>query len=145
MTRRPEASARKKLATRLHFAAIHLSRRLKRDDDSDGLSVAQLSVISTLVLNGPMTLSALAEAEQVRPPTMTRLVQRLESDGYLIRTQSRTDARVSVIKHASKGWIALEKAAERRATLLADALSGMNREDLEMLERAVELMERLGR
>ena len=56
------------VADRLHSVAIHLLRRLRREDTASGLSTAQLSALSVLVFVGPQTLSALAATEQVRPP-----------------------------------------------------------------------------
>ena len=59
------------LADRLHSAAIHLLRRLRREDDASGLGAPQLSALSVIVFAGPITLGALARAEQVRPPTIS--------------------------------------------------------------------------
>src|SRR5229473_2111765 len=72
-------------ADRLHSAAIHLLRRLRRQDDASGLTAPRLSALSVIVFSGPLTLGALATAEQVRPPTMTRLVAALEEAGLVVR------------------------------------------------------------
>src|SRR5260221_13290974 len=69
------------VADRLHSAAIHLLRRLRVEDKAIGLSGPRTSALSVIVFRGPVTMSALAEAEQVRPPTMTRLVDGLERRG----------------------------------------------------------------
>jgi hypothetical protein len=67
-----------RVADRVHSAAIHLLRRLRREDDRWGLSAPRLSALSVLVFGGrALTLGELAAAEQVRPPTMTRLVSAL--------------------------------------------------------------------
>src|ERR1041385_5653583 len=86
------------LADRLHSAAIHLLRRLRREDDASGLPAPQLSALSVIVFGGPITLGALADAEQVRPPTITRLVEKLESAGLVERTSDATDKRVSRVE-----------------------------------------------
>ena len=132
-----------KLATRLHFAAIHLLRRLKRADEGLELSTAELSTIATLVNRGAMTMTELAEADRVRPPTMTRRVQRLERDGYALRESSPSDGRLSVIRHTTRGWLALEEAAERRALELSRALGELDSHELEVLEKAAGIIERL--
>jgi DNA-binding MarR family transcriptional regulator len=75
----------KLLADQLHSAAIHLLRQLRKEDDASGLSAPRLSALSVVVFGGPITLGALARAEQVKPPTMTRLVDALEKDGYVKR------------------------------------------------------------
>src|ERR671933_1067936 len=72
-------------ADRLHSAAIHLLRRVRRQDDASGLTAPRLSALSVIVFGGPLTLGALAAAEQVRPPTMTRIVQALEEAGLVVR------------------------------------------------------------
>ena len=63
------------VADRLHSAAIHLLRRLRVEDEALGISAPRLSVLSVLVFAGPMRIGELAHAEQVEPPTMTRLVR----------------------------------------------------------------------
>ena len=69
------------LADRLHSAAIHLLRGVRREDAAAGLPPAQLSALSVVVFGGPLTVGALAEAEQVRSPTMTRIVTALQTRG----------------------------------------------------------------
>src|SRR6476646_4707632 len=82
-SRSPSASATGDLADRLHSVAIHILRRLRREDDASGLPAPQLSALSVIVFGGPITLGALAAAEQVRPPTITRLVATLEDAGLV--------------------------------------------------------------
>src|SRR5499425_3166797 len=83
----PEAPALDPLAIgdRLHSAAIHLLRRLRIRDSGSGIGPAQLSALSVLVFGGQRSLGELAEAEQVRPPTMSRIVSGLERAGLLKR------------------------------------------------------------
>src|SRR3954452_9515904 len=83
------------LADRLHSAAIHLLRRLRREDDASGLPAPQLSALSVIVFGGPITLGALAAAEQVRPPTITRVVATLEESGLVVRETDDADRRVA--------------------------------------------------
>src|SRR3954467_2258933 len=80
-----EPSAAADLADRLHSAAIHLLRRLRRADTASGLPAPRLSALSVLVFGGPLTVSELAAAEQVRPPTMTRIIGALEAAGLAER------------------------------------------------------------
>src|SRR5436853_7386045 len=81
------------LADRLSSAAIHLLRRARRTDPLTGVSPAQLSALSVL-MSGPRTLGELAAAEQVRPPTMSRLVSEMERAGVARKATDRDDARV---------------------------------------------------
>src|SRR5258706_16333919 len=80
-SRQAPAPAPRAVADRLHSAAIHLLRRLRVEDKAMGLSGPRTSALSVIVIRGPVTMSALAEAEQVRRPTMTRLVDGLERRG----------------------------------------------------------------
>ena len=66
------------LADRLHSTAIHLLRLVRVQDAATGIAPARLSALSVLVFGGPMSLNQLAQAEQVRPPTMSRIVDALE-------------------------------------------------------------------
>src|SRR5437868_15366386 len=91
------------LADRLHSAAIHLLRRLPRQDDASGLPAPQLSALSVIVFGGPVTLGALAAAEQVRPPTITRLVATLEAAGLVERVTDAADRRVVRVTATARG------------------------------------------
>ena len=71
------------IAERLHSVAIRLLRRLRKTDAASGLPGPKLSALSVLVFGGPQTLKELAAAEQVRAPTMSRLVADLEADGFV--------------------------------------------------------------
>ena len=81
------------MADRLHSAAIHLLRRLRVEDEALGISAPRLSALSVLVFAGPRRVGELAEAEQVEPPTMTRLVDGMERDGYVVRGPDPDDRR----------------------------------------------------
>src|SRR4029077_14684122 len=68
------------LAARFHSASLHLLRRLAQEDRALGISAPRLSALSVLVFGGPRTIGALASAEGVTPPTMTRLVAGMVAD-----------------------------------------------------------------
>ncbi len=131
------------VADRLHSAAIHLLRRLRGEDTRTGLTGPRASALSVLVFGGPASLSALAAAEQVRPPTMTRLVAALEQQGLVTRRPSRTDRRVSLIRATSKGAALLQEGRGRRVAKLELALRNLPKRDLIALERASAVIERL--
>src|SRR3954471_3979283 len=97
------APASAEIADRLHSAAIHLLRRLRREDDASGLPAPQLSALSVIVFGGPITLGALAAAEQVRPPTITKLVATLEAARLVERESDPDDRRVSRVKATARG------------------------------------------
>lgn len=118
------------LADRLHSLAIHLLRFARADDAATGLSAARLSVLSVLVFGGSRTVTELAAAEQVTAPTMTRLLQGLERDGYVRRRRDRSDGRVSHLAATAKGRRALEagrRARVARMTRVTDCLNAADR------------------
>ncbi len=133
------------IAERLHSAAIHLLRRLRREDDASGLSAPRLSALSVIVFAGPITLGALATAEQVRPPTMTRLVQALEQDGLITRGTVEGDARSVVISATPRGTRLLHEGRTRRVRRLATDLRGLKAAELHILARAMDVLDRVTR
>src|SRR2546421_2191523 len=101
------------LADRLHSAAIHLLRRARRTDPLTGVSPAQLSALSVL-MSGPRTLGDLARAEQVRPPTMSRLVTDMQRARVARKVTDQGDARVIRVYATVKGLRALARGRSMR-------------------------------
>ena len=110
------------IADKLHSAAIHLLRRLKMRDRESGIGPAQLSALSVLVFGGPRGLRELADAEQVRPPTMSRIVSSLERAG-LVRREATEDGRRVRLVPTAKGTRILWEGRRRRVESLANALA----------------------
>src|SRR5260370_650409 len=79
------------VANQLHSAAIHLLRRVRAQDDAMGLTAPLASALSVIVFGGPLSLGALATAEQVRPPSITRIVRELEARGLVVREGTPRD------------------------------------------------------
>jgi DNA-binding MarR family transcriptional regulator len=131
------------VANRLHSAAIHLLRRARRVDAESQLPAPQLSALSVIVYGGPLTLGALAAAEQVRPPTMTRLVAAMEHAGLVSRTTDPDDRRVVRTAATARGRKLLERGRDRRIAAVADDLARLDRADLIAVERALEAIERV--
>ena len=107
------------VAERLHAAAIHLLRRLRRQDDAMGLTPARASALSIMVFGGRVTIGQLAQAEQVSAPTMTRLVVGLERDGLVRREADPHDGRVVWLQATPKGTRILHDGRRRRVEALA--------------------------
>ena len=132
------------LADRLHAGAVRLLRRLRRSDAEAGLSGPQASALSVLVFGGPTSLKALAAAEQVKPPTMSRLVSDMEVAGLVTRVRSPDDARAVVITATPRGRTLLLEARERRLRDLTASLEGLSVKDRAVLTRAADLLEGIG-
>ena len=139
----PRPDAATALADRLHSAAIHLLRRLRRGDEAEGLSAPRLSALSVIVMRGPITLGELAAAEQVRPPSMTRLVQALEADGLITREIDAGDRRVIRLRPTARGKSLLARGRARRVRALAGELAQLGPDDAEALRRGLDVIERI--
>jgi DNA-binding MarR family transcriptional regulator len=129
------------LADGLHSAAVHLLRRVRRDDQTLGLSAARLSALSVVVFAGPIRISALARAEQVQTPTMTPIVAALERDGLVVREADAADARAALLRATPKGARLMAEGRARRVALLAADLRALPARDRGTLARAVEVLE----
>jgi DNA-binding MarR family transcriptional regulator len=141
----PRPQAEFPTADRLHSAAIHLLRSLRVEDRASGLSGPRLSALSVIVFGGPLTMSALAQAEQVQPPTITKLVTEMEREGLVERVRSREDRRVLTVRATAEGRRLLEEGRRRRVIRLAAALEALPAAERKLLSRAAELIERLAR
>lgn len=140
-TKPGKRATRPEVADHVHSAAIRLLRALRRQDDKWGLSAPRLSALSVVVFGGPITPGRLARAEQVRPPTMTRLIQALESAGLVKRTSDPDDRRIMWIKATPNGKKLLLKGRAARVRALAFRLKLFSREEVEALDDAARLLE----
>ena len=133
------------VADRLHSAAIHLLRRVRTRDTESGVGPAQLSALSVLVFAGPRSLGELAAAEQVRPPTMSRIVAGLMRAGLVRRHITKEDRRRLRLEATAKGTDMLWAARKRRVESLAATLRSLPADQVEQLREAAELMDQLSR
>lgn len=143
--RAPGETPAEALAQRLHAAAIHLLRRLRAEDDASGLTAPRLSALSVLVFGGPRSIGELATAEQVRPPTISRLVRELERDGLVRREADAADARVQRVHATAAGEALLGEGRARRVARLAASLAALPAADRRLLAQAAPLLEGLAR
>src|SRR5205085_6336261 len=132
-------------ADRLHSAAIHLLRRLRIRDRETGVGPAQLSALSVLVFGGPQSLAQLAEAEQVKAPTMSRIVAGLLRAKLVHRRTDKQDRRAVVIQATEKGTRIMQEGRRRRVEALAAAVRGLSQKEIAQLRDAAQVMEHLSR
>jgi DNA-binding MarR family transcriptional regulator len=137
----PEADAYR-LGDLLHSAAIHLLRKVRAQDRSAGIGPAQLSALSVLVFGGPRSLKELADAEQVRPPTMSRIVVGLER-ARLVRRKATDDKRRILLEATARGVKILQEGRRRRVEMLVRALQELSQDELREAAAAVEFMQKL--
>jgi DNA-binding MarR family transcriptional regulator len=129
------------VADRLHSAAIHLLRRVRREDEATGLTGARLSALSVVVFGGPLTVGQLAAAEQVRSPTASKLVSELQGLGLVTRESSPVDGRVTEVRATARGRWMLQAGRRRRVANLAARLADLGADDLAALARAATILE----
>jgi DNA-binding MarR family transcriptional regulator len=136
---------RRGVADRVNSACIHLLRMVRSVDRETGLSPSRLSALSVLVFGGARTIGELAAAEGVRSPTMTQLVNGLEADGLVRRRPAPADARSVVVEATASGRRTMRQAQRRRLDVLVDLLGPVDPADLELLDRASVVLDRLAR
>jgi DNA-binding MarR family transcriptional regulator len=143
-TRRTAAGAlgTVELADRLHSAAIHLLRGLRRTDTQTGISAAQLSVLSVL-MGGPRSVGELAAAEQVQVPTMSKLLRDMEAARLVRRERDDEDRRVVRVAWTARGASALRHGRELRISRLSREVAALPATDQRVLADALGIVERL--
>jgi DNA-binding MarR family transcriptional regulator len=130
------------LADQLHSAAIHLLRLVRVQDTASGVAPARLSALSVIVFGGPTSLRDLARAEQVQPPTMSRIVDALESQGLARRTTNVKDRRAVQIAATKKGSALLKKGRQRRVKFLASYLAKLDNAERMHIEHATRAIQK---
>jgi DNA-binding MarR family transcriptional regulator len=131
------------LADGLHSAAIHLLRQVRVEDRASGIGPAQLSALSVLVFGGSMSLKQLAGIEQVKPPTMVRIVRGLVEQRLARTRADKEDARKINIAATLRGKSLMMRARKRRVEALAKALSAMPASQREELQAAVAVLKKV--
>jgi DNA-binding MarR family transcriptional regulator len=131
------------VADRLHSAAIRLLRLVRVQDSASGIAPARLSALSVIVFGGPVSLRELARAEQVSPPTMSRIVDALEAEGLARRLVDQRDRRALLIEATDKGTTVLKRGRRRRVKFLASYLSQLADAELSDIERALQTINKV--
>jgi DNA-binding MarR family transcriptional regulator len=129
-----------KVAEQLHSAAIHLLRMLRKEDEGGGLTAPRLSALSVIVLGGPITLRNLAAAEQVRPPTMTRIVNALEQQRLVTRRKNEEDGRSVYISATTAGKRLLLEGRNRRIRSLVRQIDALTSTEKSALQVAIRVL-----
>ena len=130
------------LAARLRLGVVRLARKLRQEAEP-GITPSMLSALSSLERLGPLTMGELGAAEQVAAPTITRVANALVGAGLVAREADPTDGRVTWVRVTAEGSRLLERSRRRQGAYLAKALRGLEPDELETLERAAGLLERL--
>jgi len=127
----------------LHSAAIRVLRMVRTEDAQAGIGPAQLSALSVLVFGGAKTVSELATLEQVRPPTMSRIVEGLAQKKLVQRVDDEADRRTVRVRATAKGEKLMQAGKARRVRALAERFEALSPGDVKTLFTAAQLMLRL--
>jgi DNA-binding MarR family transcriptional regulator len=130
------------LAARLRLGVTRLARRLRQESEA-GITPSMLSALASAAYRGPLTMRELCEAERVQPPTMTRIVAALVEAGFVTREADPADGRVAWVAATAEGRRRLERIRRRKEEFLARRLRELDPHELETLEVAAGLLERL--
>ena len=142
MSEQPAVYTATDLASGIRLAVMRLARRLRQQGDAP-VTPSQVSALHSLERDEPMTLGALAAAERVSPPSMTRIVAALEESGYVVREVDADDRRIARVRLTTEGRRLIERGRSRRTAYLAARMRKLGAEDLEALQRALPVLERL--
>ncbi|MFZ0214515.1 MAG: MarR family transcriptional regulator [Candidatus Dormiibacterota bacterium] len=130
------------LAMRLRLAMTRLRRRL-RQESAIGLSQTDMSALAMVLREGPIGLGELAQAEGVRPPSMTRIASGLERQGLVSRHVDPADRRRASLQVTTSGRQLVERNRRRKNAYLARRLNGLSAADLVTLDASIAILERL--
>jgi DNA-binding MarR family transcriptional regulator len=147
MTRTPqptqgEAVFTEELPTRLRLAIMRLARRLRQQAEPD-MTPSMLSAMANIEYRQPVTLGHLAEAERVTPPTMSKIVGRLEDEGLVTRTVDVDDRRIQRVSLSRDGAKLIARNRSRKNAYLARKLRRLEPHEVTKLEEAVGVIEKL--
>ena len=133
------------LAPQLRDAITRLNRRVRQARPVGDLTVTQLSALTSLKLAGALTPRELADTERVQPPTMTKIVAKLEERGLVQRTPHPTDGRQVILAATEGGRAVLDQFERARNEWLASRLAALSEEERDTLQRAAEILQGIAR
>jgi len=133
------------LAPQLRDAITRLNRRVRQARPVGDLTVTQLSALTSLNLAGALTPRELADVERVQPPTMTKIVAKLEERGLVQRTPHPTDGRQVILAATEGGRAVLDQFERARNEWLATRLAELTEDERETLRRAADILQGIAR
>jgi DNA-binding MarR family transcriptional regulator len=141
--RNAEQVARSEVAALLHEQFARLTRQMRTLELPNGMTPERLSALSVIAKHGPLSVTALAEKEMVRPATMSRMVTALVEEGLVRRSDDKSDGRGVLVSPTAKGRRTFQKAHEHRLQHFSDALNSLSGEQLEAMRSLAMALERL--
>jgi DNA-binding MarR family transcriptional regulator len=132
-------------AAQLRTAIVRTARRLRQEaaSETSGLTPTSVAALATIERYGPLTPSEIAEIERVKRPTVTRTLRCLEREGLIERATDPADGRSSLVSVNGAGRERLRRLRGRKNAYLARRMRDLSPEEIETLERAAEILERM--
>jgi DNA-binding MarR family transcriptional regulator len=130
------------IASRLRLSATRLARQLRHESGA-GLSPSQHSALAVISNHGPLTLGALAEHERVAPPSITKVVSKLEAEGLVTRTADAADRRICRVAISAAGAALLEESRRRKTAWLTARVSELDPDRQRRLADALDVLDEL--
>ena len=132
-------------AAQLRMAIVRTARRLRQEaaTETSGLTPTSIAALATIERHGPMTPSEIAAIERVKRPTITRTLGCLEREGLIDRTRDPADRRSALVSLNAAGRERLRRLRGRKNAYLARRMRDLSDEEVETLERAAEILERM--
>ena len=127
----------------LRLGVMRLARRMRNERPDDALTPSQLAVLGTLVRLGPLTPRELAEAERVQPPSMTRMLTALESEGLITKQDHPTDGRQVIVDLTDAARARIQESRERKDAWLSRELDQLNPTDRALVLQVGPLLNQL--
>ena len=133
------------LASTLRLAVMRLARRMRVERADNFLTLSQIAALATLERSGPLTPGELAALEKVQPPSMTRLVARVEELGLVARAAHPTDRRQVLLTVSERGLDLLAEDRRRRDAWLAQRMAELEPAEVAILHEAALVLDKLAR
>jgi DNA-binding MarR family transcriptional regulator len=133
------------LARTLREAILRLNRRVRQTRAVGDLTFSQLSALTSLQLHGALTPRELADVERVQPPTMTKIVGKLEDRGLVARTPHPTDGRQVILAPTEQGRAMYAQFEQVRNEWLAEQLAALTPDERDVLARAAQIMQQVAK
>ncbi|MEV4637829.1 MarR family transcriptional regulator [Actinoplanes sp. NPDC049548] len=140
-----ERTSAEQLAIGLREAITRLNRRVRQERPVGDLTFSQLSALTSLQLAGALTPRELADVERVQPPTMTKIVGKLEERGLVARTPHPTDRRQVILAATEQGRVVFAQFEKARNEWLAKQLAELTPDERDTLERAAQILQQVAR
>ncbi len=131
------------VVSELRAAIVILARRMRYQQVGLELSASESAVLGRVRRRGPLTPGELARAEHVQPPSMTRLLERLEAKKFVRRDTDPTDRRQVLLTITDSGLDYIERNKAARVAWLTAMLGRLGEADRDRVLAAAPALLRL--